>query len=150
MAAKGSAPRRLSLHLISKPNSPPLTFYLKDYLYGVLNPWSNFSLTDVVSINILETQTRGGDMERAKPSKEATVRSLIAVTPTQLRELANLLELSSQRAGTNDTAQVDLTEKISLCFTPNEKTLAESMREKADAQRNQQAMGAKPIPTFNS
>lgn len=68
-------------------------------------------------------------MERAKPAQEALVTTLVEVNPAQLREMANLLELSSQKASPTDSVVLKFTERISLVYKPGVKVV-EQMKER--------------------
>ena len=57
-------------------------------------------------------------MEKAKIAFEGKVSTLVEVTPTQLRDIANLLELSEAKVFKTETVVVDLTDKISFAYTP--------------------------------
>lgn len=56
-------------------------------------------------------------MEKVKATFESQVATLVEVTPAQLRQLANLLELSSTNKCTGtETALVGLTDRITLVY----------------------------------
>lgn len=60
----------------------------------------------------------------------AIIATMVEVTPTQLREIANLLELSSQRSSATETTMVSLTERISFVYQPSPK-VADQIKEKS-------------------
>ena len=68
-------------------------------------------------------------MEKAKPSNQAIISTLVEVSPAMLREIANLLELSSQRATPTETILVSFTDRITFAYRPAAK-VADQVKEK--------------------
>lgn len=62
-------------------------------------------------------------MDKAKPVLEASIATLIEVTPAQLREMANLLELAVQRTYPTDTILVKFTDRITLAYKPAQRAV---------------------------
>jgi hypothetical protein len=88
-------------------------------------------------------------MEKATPSKEAMLATLVEVTPAQLREMANLMELSEQRTSSTETILLRLTNRITLFYQPNLKA-ADKLKERAhDPFEVGHAHPIKPLPEMN-
>lgn len=68
-------------------------------------------------------------MEKAIAGSVATVATMVEVTPTQLREIATLMELSGQRANPTETTIVRLTDRISFFYQPSAK-VSDQIKEK--------------------
>lgn len=87
-------------------------------------------------------------MERAKIPQEALIATLVEVTPAQLREMANLLELSTQRATETETVLVKFTDRITLVYKPSVK-VAEQLKERLANFSSVKPVGeSKPVPIF--
>lgn len=70
-------------------------------------------------------------MEKASPANDSIVTTLVDVSPKQLREVANLLELSTQRVSGTETVLVKFTDKITFAYRPSQRVL-EKLREVLD------------------
>ena len=83
-------------------------------------------------------------MEQSIKAREAMVTTLVEVSPTQLREVANLLELSVQRAMATDTILVKLTDRITFAFKPTQR-LIDQLREKSLIAEGARCLNEAPV-----
>lgn len=81
-------------------------------------------------------------MEKAMAAANAIITTMVETTPTQLREMATLMELSSQRAGATETTMIRLTDRISFIYQAPGKA--------ADLAKEKSFQNRQPLPSEGS